>query len=87
MNMSVSIPSNLQPFVEQEIASGAVGNETELVSKALELYREMKDRHASLRADVQASLTQAEAGDVSPLDMNVIKETLRSELNDSDQPR
>jgi len=42
MSMSISIPSNLEPFIQQELASGRVQSEEELVTKALELYRDLK---------------------------------------------
>jgi putative addiction module CopG family antidote len=85
--MSVSIPSELRPFIEQELASGKFRNETELVTAAIELYREMQSRHAELKGQVQRSLEQADRGDVAPLDMGGIKGTLCDELDDSGQPR
>ena len=87
MPMSVSIPAELQPFIEQELASGEFQDESELVTKALELYREMKTRHQELRTRVQHSLEQADEGQVAPLDMEAIKDSLREELDESGQPK
>ncbi len=85
MTINVSIPPGLQPFVEAELATGAFADESELVAKALELFRELSGKHQSLRNDVQASIEQAERGEVTPLNTERIKDTLRAEFNESDQ--
>ena len=87
MSLSISIPSELQPFIEQELATGRFRDESELVTAALELYREMNRRHSELRGQVQRSLDQADRGETVPLDMDAIKGTLRDELDDSGRPR
>jgi Arc/MetJ-type ribon-helix-helix transcriptional regulator len=68
----VTIPSELEPFVAAELASGAVSSEAELIAKALGLYREMKKRHEELRAEVKRSLGQARQGDVAELDVEQV---------------
>jgi Arc/MetJ-type ribon-helix-helix transcriptional regulator len=83
MPVTVAIPSNLEAFVQQEVATGAVGSEQELVTRALELYREMRQRHAELKAKVDQSLDEAERGEVAPLDIALLKSTLASELSES----
>jgi Arc/MetJ-type ribon-helix-helix transcriptional regulator len=70
--MTVAIPSSLQGFIEREVAAGEAGSEEELVTRALELYREMRARHAILKADVQESLAQADRGEVAELDIEAI---------------
>lgn len=87
MSISVTIPSQLQPFVDQELATGAFTDEADLVTKALELFREMKTRHAKLCDDVQRSLAQAERGEVASLEIQATKDVLRSELNAGGKPR
>ena len=67
--MTVTVPAHLHSFVQGELAGGAFAHEEELVGKALELYREMKVRHESLRADVQRSLDEANCGEVDDLDI------------------
>lgn len=83
MSMSISIPTDLEPFVRQELASGSVQSEEELVTKALELYRELKSRHDDLRWQVQRSLDQAERGQVAPWDMGAMKKRLAGEFDQS----
>ena len=72
MSMSVPIPSELQPFVEQELASGSCKSEEELVARALLLYQELKVRHNELRSRVQRSLEQADCGEASELDIEAV---------------
>ena len=72
MSMSVSIPSELQPFIQQELANGQSKSEEELVAKALVLYQEMKTRHNELRSRVQLSLEQADKGEVSEIDIETV---------------
>ena len=72
MTMSVTIPPELEPFVEAELASGAFASEAELIAKALELYRQMKKRHEELRTEVGRSLDEAKRGDVAELDVEQV---------------
>jgi Arc/MetJ-type ribon-helix-helix transcriptional regulator len=72
MTMTVAIPSNLQDFIQQVVNAGEARSEEELVARALELYREMRARHATLKEDVQRSLAEADCGEVSELDVEAI---------------
>ena len=85
--MSVDIPTRLQQFVNDELSSGKFATETELVTTALNTYREMKRRHSDLKGRVARSLNQLEQGLVAPLDMDEIKLQVRrfADANNSDQ--
>ena len=72
MTMTVSIPSNLQDFIQQAVAAGDAGSEEELVTRALELYRQMCGRHAALKVDVQRSMAESDRGEVAELDVDAI---------------
>lgn len=72
MSLSVSIPVELQPFIEQELATGPCKSEEELVARALLLYQEVKARHNELRTRVNRSLEQAERGEVAELDIEAV---------------
>ncbi len=82
MSMSVQLPAEIEAFVRSEVADGAAVDEAEFVSKAVQLYREMKERHAELRDHVQMSLQQAGDGGASPHDMSAIIAELRQEMDD-----
>jgi Arc/MetJ-type ribon-helix-helix transcriptional regulator len=72
MTVSITIPADLQPFVQTEMSTGRFENEGQLVTKSLELYREMKQRHDELRAQVQQSLEEAARGEVEEFDVEAI---------------
>lgn len=70
--MSVTIPSHLQPFIDEELATGRFADEAEFVARTIELYRETKARHVDLHEDVQRSLAEAQRGEVDDLDIEAI---------------
>lgn len=74
--MANTFPPDIVRFIQDEIESGQFADETELLTAALEVYREVKQRHGELREQVQRSLSRAEQGDVRPLDMESIKQRL-----------
>ena len=72
MSVSITIPADLQPFVEAEMSTGRFENEGQLVAKSLELYREMKQRQDQLRTQVRQSLEEAARGEVEEFDVEAI---------------
>lgn len=84
--MSSTFPPEIEQFVQQELASGQYPNEQALLTAALEVYRELKQRHHDLRGRIQLSLEQAARGEVAPLDIDAIVAELNEELNESGQP-
>jgi Arc/MetJ-type ribon-helix-helix transcriptional regulator len=85
--MATIFPPDLQGFIQQELASGDFQNESELLVRALEVYRELKTRDAQLRNEVQASIAAAERGEVTPLDMSQIIGILARELDPKNQSK
>ena len=80
MKMTVNLPSDLQAFIQAEVSEGVATDEAAFLTKAVELYREMKQRHAELRAQVQRSREQADRGEARPLDMDSIIAELATEF-------
>jgi putative addiction module CopG family antidote len=78
--MQTLIPSDLQQFVDEELATGGYKSESELVIQALRVYRELKTRHDALRRDVELSVQQAERGEISLLDTAATKRAARARL-------
>ncbi len=70
--MEETYPPELEQFVQQELATGKYQSETELVNRALEVYRELKLRHDTLRADVETAIAQADRGEAKPLDIEEV---------------
>jgi Arc/MetJ-type ribon-helix-helix transcriptional regulator len=76
----MSYPPEIEEFVQQELATGEYRGEGDLINQALSVYRELKLRHDLLRADVAHAISQADSGDVAPLDIEAIKSELMEEL-------
>ena len=72
--------------MDHELASGEYQDESELLTQALIVYRELKTRHAALREDLEASIAAADRGEVAPLDIGAIKSELAAELDESGEP-
>ncbi len=60
--MPVTIPLELEQFVQQEVASGNFQNPDEVVTEGLRLLRERK--LFELRQDIDAGLAQIERGEL-----------------------
>ena len=70
MAMTVELPADVEAFVRAEVERGTAPNAADFLTKAVELYRELKGKHESLRERVQKSVAQAERGEFAPLDTN-----------------
>ena len=77
MAMTITLPNEIAAYVRAEVAEGAATDEVQFLSKAIELYRELKSRHEDLRAKVEASTQQAARGDAAPLDTEATKAEAR----------
>ena len=64
--MSMSLPQDLQQFVQQEIASGRYRSEEDLVCEGLRLLRERERRLQALREDIKPALEQLDRGEGEP---------------------
>ena len=78
--MPMSLPQDLQQFVQQELACGRYRSEEDVVCEALRLLRERERRLQALREDVDAGLKQLDRGEGQPLDAESIKARGRQRL-------
>ena len=78
--MSMSLPQDLQQFVQQEIASGKYRSEEDLLCAGLRLLRERERRLQALREDIKPALEQLDRGEGEPLDAESIKARSRKRL-------
>jgi len=76
MTMSVDIPTDVQPFIRQAIASGAYANEQEVVAEILRVAAPALENYQQLKAMVEQSEAEGRAG----LDINADFDALRGEL-------
>ncbi len=77
MKVTVQLPEEMAAYLRAEIACGAAVDEADFLLNAVELYRELKSRHALLRASVQESLEEYERGEFRPLDTDATKAAAR----------
>lgn len=84
--MSTAYPPEILKFIEEELAAGHYEDETALITEALEVFRELKQRHADLSQQIQQSLEDEKAGRVTSLDINALISELESEVDETGQP-
>jgi Arc/MetJ-type ribon-helix-helix transcriptional regulator len=78
--MTRTFPTDLNQFIQDELQTGGYADEDAVLTAALEVFREVRQRHSDLRARVQESLAQAHAGQATSLDMDEIRESLTNRL-------
>jgi putative addiction module CopG family antidote len=66
--MSISLPSEFEQFVAQEIANGAYQSETEVVCAGLDLLQRREKRLQAIRAQVLPALERLDRGEGIELD-------------------
>lgn len=76
--MSTGYPPEILKFIEEEMASGHYEDESALITEALEVFRELKQRQAELKQQIQQSLEAEREGRVMPLDIDAIVSELES---------
>ena len=79
---NVSILSDLEQFINDQVATGAYASAEHVVREALERLRERDKTRATrgeeLRQQIQVGVDQADAGECTPLDIGVIKQKARA---------
>lgn len=74
--MPKTFPTDLRQFIQEELQTGSYADEDAVLTAALEVFREVRQRHTLLRARVQQSLTEAQGGAATPLDVEALKRSL-----------
>ena len=80
-------PPDLAQYIQTKVASGAFRSQDEFAIEAARLYRDLEDRHARLKSDVQAAIDEADRGECEPMDIEAIKAELMAEIDENGQPR
>ncbi len=78
--MTRTFPTDINQFIQDELQTGSYADEDAVLTAALEVFREVRQRHADLRGQVQKSLAQAHAGGATPLDINEIRQSLTNRV-------
>jgi antitoxin ParD1/3/4 len=61
--MSDAIPTELEQFVQQQVATGEYHSPREVVAAGLQVLREVKRRQAEFRRQVQEGIDQLDRGE------------------------
>jgi antitoxin ParD1/3/4 len=81
---TISLPPDLESFVQAKVQSGVYPTENEVVREALRLLRERdrirEIRLAELRHEIELGLEDSRRGDVAPLDIEAIKADGRKKM-------
>ena len=72
------IPSDLEQFVQQQLATGEYRSQDEVVVAGLQVLREVKRRQAEFRQDVQIGIEQLDRGE----GIKIAKNDLRAFFDD-----
>ena len=79
--MIVTLPPELEQYVQQQIEVGVYRDSSEVIQRAVRLLMEQDIERGwsleDLRREIQIGLDQAERGELKPLDMEAIKAEAR----------
>jgi putative addiction module CopG family antidote len=79
--MKHAYPPDVLQFVQRSLETGEYASEDEVVVAGMRALREVKQRHQSLRDDIQAALAEIDAGLGEPWDVDSIKAELVAQLD------
>ena len=71
--MPGAIPSDLEHFVQQQVATGQYQSQDEVVVAGLQILREVKCRQAKLREQVQVGIDQLDRGEGIQLNQDELR--------------
>ena len=74
--MSETFPQDMQEFVQQAVANGEYVSEEDVVVAGLRALRELKQRHDTLRHDIQVAVSELDRDEGEPWDAEAIKAEL-----------
>lgn len=77
-------PPDLQPYVDEMLASDRYGHVSELIVEAVYLHRDAeltrRRKYAELKKEIQIGIDQADRGEVAELDMQDIMRRVREKV-------
>lgn len=79
--MKYAYPPDVLQFVQRSLETGEYASEDEVVVAGMRALRDIKQRHQSLRDDIQAALAEIAAGLGEPWDVDSIKAELVAQLD------
>ena len=78
--MTVTLPPEIEGFIENAVASGRYRSEAEVFADALRLLRDHERKWDALRDDIEIGLNELDRGEKTVLDIEDIKRRGRDRL-------
>jgi putative addiction module CopG family antidote len=79
--MKHAYPPDILQFVQQSLAAGEYASEDDVVIAAMRALRDVRQRHQTLRDDVQAAIAELDQGQAAPWDIEEMKAELSGQLD------
>ncbi len=76
--MSVSVPSDLEPLVEQMVNTGIFSSPEAVIREALVRLHDDQSHFAALKASFDEAIAELDRGEGKPLDFAEIKRKVRT---------
>lgn len=86
MTMSVEVPTDLQPFIQNVLATGKYDSEQQVVEEILRLAAGSLEGYQELKEGVARSIEDEQAGRVKKVDFSAARQRLVDELDEAGQP-
>lgn len=80
-------PTDVEQYFQSQVSLGVFPSREAIVIDAVRLHREMQERRARLKADIQIAIDESDRGLGTPLDVEEICRELDEELDDEGRPR
>jgi putative addiction module CopG family antidote len=79
--MKYTYPPDVLQFIQRSLETGEYASEGDVVVAGMRALCEVKQRHQSLRDDIQAALAEIDAGQAEPWEIDGIKAELTAQLD------
>ena len=79
--MKHAYPPDVLQFVQRSLETGEYASEDDVVVAGMRALRDVKQRHQSLRDDIQAALAELDVGQGEPWEVDGIKAELVAQLD------
>jgi len=75
------LSSEIEQYIQAELATGAYQDRDELIEKALRLWKRHQEDRAFITREVNKGIEQAQRGEHDDLDMDAIVEEVKAQLD------
>ena len=85
--MTIELPADVQPIIEQAIASGKGADEVDIVCQALQLYAQVQERRQSLRREIERGVRSGDSisGEVVFQELEQLADQLAAHAGQTEQ--